>query len=580
MGILGKLSPFWVSVSLLLLFAFSFSFRNDHSFDQDLGRHIKVGKLVLQTSQVPKTNLFSYTSPDFPFINTHYLFGVLTAFVQKTIGLELLLILKIAIILLSISLVLSTIDRKKYVLLLPIGFIFLHVFRERLELRPEIFSFLFTALTLYILHKFLNHPKFYYPLLALPLIQLIWINMHIYFFVGFVIQFIFLIAFALTKNFSKLRVLSIILGLSVVVSLINPNGIAGFLYPLNVTKNYGYTIVENQNLFLLESLNFKDSNFLFVKISAILVTFSIVIALRKGRKSFLNLSLALLGLVLALMHVRSFPYLVLLSLPMTIENFGLVKPTKLTAIIIFFFAGLLVAESYLYLNGDYYKYSDSRNKAGLSIEEHAKGALDFVMAKNLPGLIYNNFDIGSYIIYRTYPEHKVFVDGRPEAYPKEFFQSIYIPSQADYNNFKELESQLFFQTIIFSHTDQTPWGKNFLTSILKDDSWKVVYLDDFMVVLVKDKVLEDRNLEPIDLAKLEPQFYNFQNHVPYLWIGIFLLSNQYIESGTKFIDKSLQIFPESPTANSIKASLLSNGDFQMQVLAQKYLQKSKNKYFW
>lgn len=180
----------WVKI-LLLFFCFSFLFRTDHSFDQDLGRHIKLGEIIWQTKAVPKTNLFSYTNPDFPFINTHWLFEVLAYFMSNSIGIQAFLVLKIIIFLLSVWLILKIIPKENRALLLPVGFFFLHILRERLELRPEIFSFLFTASTYYILEKYLKSPtKLIY---LLPLIQLIWINTHIYFFVGLVLQAVFII---------------------------------------------------------------------------------------------------------------------------------------------------------------------------------------------------------------------------------------------------------------------------------------------------------------------------------------------------------------------------------------------------
>ena len=112
-------------------------------------------------------------------------------------------------------------------------------------------------------------------------------------------------------------------------------------------------------------------------------------------------------------------------------------------------------------------------------------ALDYILEHNLPGPIFNNFDIGSYLIYRLYPKHQVFVDGRPESYPKEFFTTDYIPAQANPDEFKRLDNKYHFQTIIFSITDQTPWAKTFLARIIKDPDWQQVYLDDFIIVLVK-----------------------------------------------------------------------------------------------
>ncbi len=263
--------------------------------------------------------------------------------------------------------------------------------------------------------------------------------------------------------------------LSVAASLINPNGITGLFYPLDVSKNYGYTIVENQTMFLLESIGFNDPNFLFVKLALGISVLALIIAAIKKRFIIKDILLLGFGVILALMNVRSFPYLVFLSFPAVLANFGPIKYTGAVKVLTFVFGAILLFESYFYLH----------DTDGLKLVESGKKALDFVINNNLPTPIYNNFDIGSYIIYRGYPNYQVFVDGRPEAYPKEFFSQVYIPTESDHSKFKDIEKQFGFKTIIFSITDQTPWGRTFLASIVKDSDWKTVYLDDFMIVLVR-----------------------------------------------------------------------------------------------
>src|SRR3989338_6645886 len=113
---------------LLLIFVFSFLFRTDFSFDQDLGRHLKIGEIILQVGSIPKTNLFSYTNPDFKYVNTHWLFGVMAYFFSQAFGLQALLILKMLVILLSVFLVLKTVPKEKAFFLFPLGFIFFHFF--------------------------------------------------------------------------------------------------------------------------------------------------------------------------------------------------------------------------------------------------------------------------------------------------------------------------------------------------------------------------------------------------------------------------------------------------------------------
>lgn len=544
---------------LLLIFVFSLLFKTDPALNQDLGRHLKLGEIIWQTKTVPKTNLFSYTNPDFPFINTHWLFEVLVYLGNQTIGLQWLLVLKIIVVLLSVWLMLQTIPEKNTSLLLPVGFIFLHVLRERTDLRPEIFSFLFTSLTFYILEKFASNSS-RRLLFLLPLIQLVWINTHIYFFVGLILQVIYIIYIGylhlrLHPKGVNLKLMVCIFTLSVLLSLFNPNSLAGLLYPLNVTRNYGYTIVENQTMFLLEKINFVDHNFIFVKAAFIIILFSMIISLIRKKFNLLTSLISVFGLSLALMNVRSFPYLVFLSLPAVLQNFAFKKSFVPITII---FSLLLILESFFYLNGDYYKFRDDSNQASLFLTENAKRALDFVSQNDLPGPIFNNFDIGSYIIYRNYPKYQVFVDGRPEGYPKEFFQNIYIPMQSDYKIFKNFTNQYKFKIIIFSHTDQTPWAKSFLAQVVHDKDWQVIFIDDFMIVLLNKSTPQSQSMPAIDLSKLNPADFTFQNHRSFLNLGLFLLNAGYQKEALTFFTRALSIFPQSPYINSLLGNPSSN----------------------
>lgn len=100
--------------------------------------------------------------------------------------------------------------------------------------------------------------------------------------------------------------------------------------------------------------------------------------------------------------------------------------------------------------------------------------------------MFNNFDIGGYLIWKLYPEEKVFVDNRPEAYSVKFFSEIYKPMQEDKAKWAELAEKYKINFIFFAHTDVTPWGQNFLKNIVKDPAWKMVYLNENALVLVKN----------------------------------------------------------------------------------------------
>src|SRR3989344_494628 len=153
-----------------------------HNFDsigQDIGRHLKIGEIIWQTKEVPKTNLFSFTEPDFPFTNHHWLSEVIFYGIYGWFGFTGLILLKVVFVLAAFLLLFFI--AKKYATFWPIVISFLFsifIFIERTEVRPEIFSFAILAFFLFGLFK-AKHEQNYKYLWFLPIAQLFWVNLHI-----------------------------------------------------------------------------------------------------------------------------------------------------------------------------------------------------------------------------------------------------------------------------------------------------------------------------------------------------------------------------------------------------------------
>ena len=126
-----------------------------------------------------------------------------------------------------------------------------------------------------------------------------------------------------------------------------------------------------------------------------------------------------------------------------------------------------------------------KNKVSLSIPTGAEKAIEFVKNNNIKGPVFNNFDVGSFLIWKTYPEQKVFVDGRPEAYSQEFFENIYKPMQMDQKIWEKYSKEYGINHIFFDHRDITPWARTFLARISQDKNWERVYLDEYVVIFLK-----------------------------------------------------------------------------------------------
>jgi hypothetical protein len=585
---LHKFGNEYFSYVILLFFFFSFLFQTDLSFDQDLGMHLELGKIIWQTHTVPKTNLVSYTNPTFPFINHHWLFEVLVYLGSIHVGIEAMLVLKILILLFSLFVILLIAQKKKSVLLLPIAFIFLHLMRDRIDLRPEIFSYLFTAITYYFLEKFeRTETKLIY---IIPLISLLWVNTHIYFPVGLFLQAVFVGQLFFQKyifkkrdasTLRKFKTLTTVFVISIFVTLINPNFINGALYPFTVFNNYGVTVAENQSIFVRENgdINSMDHDYLFFIMSLFIIIFSFLTNLMKEKYSFKNFALTLLGLGLACQAIKGFPYLVFISLPSVAESFNFIKTKWWTKVLNGIVVILILIEAYFYLSSMYYNLTFKPNNPTLTAIQDEQSAMDFVLKHNLTQPIFNNYGTGGYILYRSYPKYKVFVDERPEAYPASFFKNTYFPMLENYSLFKKEESKYKFQTIFFTIDDQTLGAITFLNAITKDSNWKIVYLDQYMIIFVKTNVQKQLHLSPINLSKINVNDYHYSRVVSYTNLSNFFYNvHEYTES-KNFNEKALEMSPDNPPANysmSYIMMLTNPGSSSI----SKYAAKTKSFVFW
>lgn len=464
------------------------------AFTQDLGRHLLLGKMIIETHSVPNTNLFSYTYPDFAFVNHHWLSEVVF-YVLFTLG-GVNLLLGVTILLAGMGfLIVFLYALKKGAHILPtslLALLYLRVYFERTDVRPETFGFLFLALFVVILYEYKEKMTNWIYLL-IPL-SFLWVQLHISFSIGLGIFGLFIIDEIIShrKNLNTIQTKKLIgtFLLSLIICLINPNGLTGLLYPLHIFQNYGYTIEENQTIFFLDSLFFKPT-IMYFKIAVLCVFTSLFLAFPKLK--IIDWLLLAVFTFLAVSAVRNFPLFVLATfipaslaltygLRMFLSFFTIPQALKTYLLL---GVGTLIVCCFAWNANSYIK----QRPLGVGEVTGAKAAADFFIKQDIKGPIFNNFDIGSYLEYRLYPREKTFIDGRPEAYPASFFKEVYIPMQENPEIFKQIEENYSFNSIFFTHTDMTPWGQSFITTITKDPSWKMVYLDEMVIILVKNTSL-------------------------------------------------------------------------------------------
>ncbi|MBF0479053.1 MAG: hypothetical protein HQL26_06185 [Candidatus Omnitrophica bacterium] len=133
----------------------------------------------------------------------------------------------------------------------------------------------------------------------------------------------------------------------------------------------------------------------------------------------------------------------------------------------------------------------------------AESAANFFKQNHLQGPIFNNYDIGGYLILSLFPE-KVFVDNRPEAYSVDFFKNTYVPMQENDNEWFAQDQKYHFNVIFFYRHDLTPWGQSFLIRRIRDPQWAPVFVDAYTLILVKR---EGKNKGVIEKYELPQEIF-------------------------------------------------------------------------
>ncbi|MCA1557320.1 MAG: hypothetical protein LC731_02130, partial [Acidobacteria bacterium] len=105
-------------------------------------------------------------------------------------------------------------------------------------------------------------------------------------------------------------------------------------------------------------------------------------------------------------------------------------------------------------------------------------AVEFIRAQNLPDPIFNSYDWGGYLIWKLYPERRVYIDGRADVYGDAFLMEFLRTSKGE-GDWRESLRRYQVRTVIVK--PDSP-----LASLLVDeDGWSKVFEDKQAVVLVK-----------------------------------------------------------------------------------------------
>lgn len=467
----------------------------------DLGRHIANGRYFFENHKIPEKNLYSYTNPDASFVNHHWGSGIIFYLIWKYFDFSGLNSFYISMSLLTFFLIFSL--TKKFSGLAIATFVAtltIPLIGDRTEIRPEIFSYFFSVVFFQLLWKYKYENISSRWLLFLPIIMIIWVNMHIYFIFGIGIFGLFFLDALPEKNKKKSKALGIILFLTILATLFNPLGIKGALYPFNIFQNYNYRVLENQSIGFLSHLNFiANPNLLIFKITLSILLLSHLALLIFNRKkiSWPLFGLAITISILGWSALRNFALFGYFSIPVIAHGItyafkkNYLKKYHVFFFVLSFFAFIFFANRDALFSNEPIEYTPKEVSA----------SANFFIKNHLSGPIFNDYDIGSFLIFKLFPREKVFVDNRPEAYPKDFFQTVYIPIQQSDTAWNNALVKYNFNVIYFSLKDATPWGQDFLLKRIDDPGWSPVYADQYAIIFLRKNEKNKDLISKFEIAR-------------------------------------------------------------------------------
>jgi len=534
-----RLSITFGLLTLFSLFLLTIFVANLEIKDLDLWLHLGMGRYIVQHGfHVPQVDVLSHTIAGAPWVNHEWFFQVIVYFVHHLWGPDGLITMQVILVAVTMLILLILgYNREKQLGSIFVLLLVALVYQGRFTIRPDLYSLLFFALYILILAFYIDRKWSPYVLF---IIQVLWSNMHGFFFFGPLFVFISLIAEWMKRhtklpyewnkagrlNNAEYKRLKWIAAVVVLACLLNPLTFKGAWYPISVffqisgeSKIFFDKIIELKKPISWDTL-FSATRYPYYKLLIILSFVSFVF--NRRRIDIGVLFFWIVFLIFSLSAIRNLiyfafaAYLVFVTNAITISLKDIVpikitdkKFIHITSIILKVFLMLWIAQygAQISMNGyfDFDKYERKSEFSGISLRTYPDKAVDFLVENQVKGNFFNDFNSGAYLVGRCSPDIKVFIDGRTEVYgPKFFKEYTEIWEKDNEEKFKNVLVRYKITGVLLNSVHHAI-PKNALNFLYKDKEWVPVYFDYDGMVFLKDVPLNKDliNRFRIDLARWE-----------------------------------------------------------------------------
>jgi hypothetical protein len=473
-----------VFVAILAMGLFVMAARN--VVDPDVWWHLRTGQLMVETHLVPHSDPYSFTRAGQPWVDHEWLSQVFIYGVYRFAGWGGLTAAFALVIAAALWIAFLRCPGKPYIagLFTICGAL---ACLPSAGVRPQMLTLLLASVLLWILERSYERPRLLWW--TAPLV-LLWVNVHAGFALGIVFLFLFLAGDLLdsalhrsesSQLLAHARKLALAIVVCVAVVPLNPNGLQLYRYPLETLRSpamQGY-ISE------WASPNFHQAEYA----PTLLLILSILLfgALSPRRLRVRELLLLCAMTYAALRSVRHIPVFVLVvtpilaalanewlkQRPVPIWTSGQGSPSRVKlALNASLLAGFIafVAIRFVYV---------VKHQTEAEQQKYPSQAVAFLLSNPSCAPILNDYNWGGYLIWKAYPEYRVFIDGRADLYGDSFMDAFASTYYVRGKSWAAPLEQWSIRSVVL------PPDAPLLTALDSTPGWKRVYSDSQAVILRK-----------------------------------------------------------------------------------------------
>lgn len=472
--------------------------------EPDVWWQIRTGQYILEHGSVPQQDVFSYTHAGVEWVNVKWGTEVLMALISNILGPEWLMLftwlLLLGIILFTLSSFLilfkgsNTSETVNFSWPVFAFFLLIIGLSFRINGRPEVVSYFFTSLYLFLFIRYHHKPDYW--IFALIPLQCLWANMHEAYGVGVVMMGVFLLENVyryVTKKTSK-RVFTTQIGavlLAFLAPSIHPFGVQMIWHPYNIFTQLG------DNKFTSELLSITADGYFNVAAGIMLVMFiCIVLFFFRSRKEFKAIPITLLLLLMAFIFLalkaqRNIPFFLIAASPLVALLLVRFKASRA----VYFISILSGVGIYLaVVSGAFYHKFLPKEKYGLRVDPKRSviGAANYINKHVESQKAFADYLSSSYFLWAV-PDFKTFVDLRDlDIFPSDFMGNVIRLYQYPTNpvNGKAIwdlvaEDDGFTYVALLNRQDFFPLHQY----LNKNESWALAYADPNLSIYLKNSAL-------------------------------------------------------------------------------------------